>query len=89
MTFQEVSQYYRPLIGRPCCIFCAWNPMPENGAGGGYLGNYDDNVWSDHIKEKHPFALDPDRKKIIYWAPGFWKWVDEATSEELAELEQP
>lgn len=97
MGFKDVSQYYRSLIGRPCCIFCTWNPSQDEekrgvycikGEGGmGYLGNYPDNVWSDHIKEKHPEMLDPNRGKIIHWLPGVWKWVKDATPEELAEVE--
>jgi hypothetical protein len=86
MTYKEVAQYYRPLVGRPCCIFCCWNPWPNDYKNGsGFINEYPDNVWSDHIRDKHPFALDPNRRKIIHWAPGVWKWADEATPEELAE----
>ena len=77
MTFKEVSQYYKTLIGRPVCIICTWNPYNDEPNGGGYLGNYPDNVWSDHIKEKHPFLLEPNRKKILITAPGQWRYVDD------------
>ena len=77
MTFEEVSQYYKSLIGRPVCIICTWNPINIDNKMGGYLGEYPDNVWSDHIKEKHPFLLEKDRKKILVTAPGQWKYVED------------